>query len=186
MGTRGAFGFYKDGVDKSTYNHYDSYPDGLGEEVVKFIRASNIVEMNEIFDRLTIVDSDATPTPEQIEACKQYADTSVSTGQLTEWYVLLRSAQGDLFALRDGLSYMIGGGKEFMKDSLFCEWAYIINLDDNVLEVYQGFQKTPDNNRYQISEPDNGYYHVKLLKTYPLENIPENWVEEIEALEEDE
>lgn len=30
MGTRGALGFIKAGEHKVTYNHYDSYPEGLG------------------------------------------------------------------------------------------------------------------------------------------------------------
>lgn len=40
MGTRGAYGFYKDGQNKLTYNHFDSYPEGLGNTVVDFCRAT--------------------------------------------------------------------------------------------------------------------------------------------------
>ena len=42
MSTRGAYGFYKNGVDKITYNHYDSYFSGLGEEIVNFCRNTTI------------------------------------------------------------------------------------------------------------------------------------------------
>ena len=34
MGTRGAFGFLVDGETKVTYNHWDSYPSGLGQDLV--------------------------------------------------------------------------------------------------------------------------------------------------------
>ena len=35
MGTRGLYGFRKNGIDKLTYNHLDSYPDWLGKKVVE-------------------------------------------------------------------------------------------------------------------------------------------------------
>ena len=38
MGTRGLYGFRKNGVDKVTYNHYDSYPEYLGRNILEFIR----------------------------------------------------------------------------------------------------------------------------------------------------
>ena len=38
MGTRGAWGFLVDGDDsRITYNHFDSYPSGLGANLVKAI-----------------------------------------------------------------------------------------------------------------------------------------------------
>ncbi len=41
---------------------------------------------------------------------------------------------------------------DFINDSLMCEWAYVINLDNNVLEVYE------DGNN--------------LLRSFPLDNLP--------------
>ena len=38
MGTRGLYGFRKNGVDKTTYNHFDSYPDGLGADVIESLK----------------------------------------------------------------------------------------------------------------------------------------------------
>jgi hypothetical protein len=37
MGTRGAFGVFSDGTLKMTYNHYDSYPSGLGVQLAEQI-----------------------------------------------------------------------------------------------------------------------------------------------------
>ena len=42
MGTRGILGFRKNGLDKLAYNHFDSYPEELGANVVKFCRATSI------------------------------------------------------------------------------------------------------------------------------------------------
>ena len=37
MGTRGLIGFIINGARQGTYNHFDSYPCGLGNDVIKFI-----------------------------------------------------------------------------------------------------------------------------------------------------
>ena len=182
MSTRGAYGFHKDGVDKITYNHYDSYPEGLGAEIVKFCRTTSKEEMNEVFDHIILVDRSSTPSKEQIRACVDYYDDTVSTGKIREWYALLRQAQGGLDAYKDGLRYMIDS-KAFMQDSLFCEWAYVINLTSGKLEVYRGFCTTPQDNRYFLPySEDEDYYNVRLLMEFPLDKIPENWQEHIEAL----
>ena len=78
MGTRGAYGFRKNGEDKVTYNHFDSYPDGLGSSVMQFAAENSIADMNTIFDKVVLVSQEDKPTPEQIEACKEFTNLGVS------------------------------------------------------------------------------------------------------------
>ena len=167
MGTRGCYGFRKNGIDKLAYNHYDSYPDGLGSDVIKFCKETTVKEMNAIFDKIILVDESGMPTPEQIAECHKYYDGSVSSQSVEDWYCLLRHAQGDLNAYKNGLKYMIDN-HDFIKDSLFCEYAYIINLDTKRLEFYVGFQKTPDETNRYGTEDDRGYYPCKMMASYPL------------------
>ena len=63
---------------------------------------------------------------------------------------------------------------EFAKDSLFCEWAYVIDLDRNMFEVYKGFQKQPvSKGRFASSAPsDSWYYPVALVAEYELGDLP--------------
>ena len=97
MGTRGSYGFKKDGKYKVTYNHYDSYPEGLGGDILKYIKSKTIEELNEVFDNLRMVSEvDKPPTSEDIENFKIYSDLGVSSGKPSEWYVLLRLMQGKL------------------------------------------------------------------------------------------
>lgn len=168
MGTRGLYGFRKNGVDKTTYNHYDSYPDWLGHEVVHFCKETSIEEINEIFDRIILVDEQDKPTKKQIAECIEYYDDSVGTQSANDWYCLLRDAQGDLNVYKRGLKYMIDN-HDFIEASLFCEYAYIINLDTNCLEFYVGFQTEPySSNRYGVDKTD-GYYPCKMVAYYPLD-----------------
>lgn len=173
MGTRGCYGFRKNGADKLTYNHFDSYPDCLGHTMVKFCKATSISELNEIFDKLILVNESAKPTAEQIKECKQYYDGNVSRKTVEDWYCLLRNAQGDLDAYKNGLKYMIDNCG-FIKDSLWCEYAYIINLDTEELEFWVGDQDKSDiYNRYGV-ERDGNYYPCKMMASYPLATISLN------------
>ena len=181
MGTRGLYGFRKNGVDKTTYNHFDSYPDGLGADVINFIKKHSIDELEKFYNRIQMVQEDATPTKEEIKTCVDagLCDLSVSKQSTNDWYCLLRNIQGSLDALYNSpVAYMIDNS-DFIKDSLFCEYAYIINLDENVLEYYEGFQARPDkDNRYGHQKTD-GYYPCKLTSTIPLDYIMETETDKI-------
>lgn len=173
MGTRGVFGFHKNGVDKIAYNHYDSYPSELGNNIKKFIKKHSVEEMNEIFDRIVMVSSKIPPTPEQIEECRKYTDLGVSEQSTTDWYCLLRHAQGELEAYAEGLKYM-EDDVVFLKNSLMCEWGYVINLTTNRLEVYRGFQTKPQDNRYKADKHTDSmgkYYNCALIREVPLSQV---------------
>ena len=176
MGTRGLYGFRKNNKDKTTYNHYDSYPEGLGADVISFIQKHSIKDMNDLYDRIIMVNEHSAPTEEQKANCMKNSaiDLSVSSQSTNDWYCLLRNLQGNLDALcKCDVPYMIDN-EDFIKDSLFCEYAYIINLDDNVLEFYKGFQKRPQlGNRYGTNA-DRGYYPCKLVAEIPIAYIYSN------------
>lgn len=176
MGTRGLYGFRKNGIDKLTYNHFDSYPDCLGGTMVEFCKTTSLKEMNEIFDKIVLVLEHTVPTQTQVKECIEYYDSNVSVGSPEDWYCLLRGAQGNPNVYKHGFKYMIDS-HNFIKDSLFCEYAYIINLDTECLEFWVGFQKEPDeNNRYGTDGEENYdgtccYYPCKMMSYYPLGSI---------------
>lgn len=187
MGTRGLYGFRKNNKDKVTYNHWDSYPRWLGNNVLRFINGHTIEELENICEKMILVNENDKPTDEQIEKCKKYADLTVSNKDYNDWYCLLRGSQGDLEPWGEDLDYIIDN-HDFIKDSLFCEYAYIINLDTYELEFFKGWQKTPDClGRYGIEE-DNGYYPCKLVWKIGLEEIIaadniEEFIKEMESFE---
>jgi len=196
MGTRGVYGFYKDNTDKLTYNHLDSYPSWLGNQIVNFVKSTSIEEMNQIFDKIILVNENDKPTTEQIKDCEKFTNLGVSSQSTNDWYCLLRESQGDLNVYKSDLKYMIDG-KEFIKDSLWCEWGYVINLSSNILEIYKGCQRKRNskNNRYKddtpfITQPyyfielsgktrkipKKEFYSCEIIQTFPLNNIPDNWL----------
>lgn len=160
MGTRGAYGFRIMNEDKVTYNHYDSYPEGLGVDVIEFIKDTEDKEIIHLAKTIKLVDPESEATLAQIEKCKEWADTSVAGGELKDWYVLLRKAQGDFDCYKKGLRFMIDGHNMLM-DSGYCEYAYIINCDKKIVEFYAS--GGAENGRYLTG--------VSLKKEYSFETI---------------
>jgi len=207
MGTRGAYGFRVGGTDKVTYNHFDSYPDSLGVAILSFLRDVGNDELRDIAERIELVDETTPPTRRQINMCQKAGTVNLGvSGQSTkDWYCLLRNAQGDLGIYRRDengmapLPFMIDS-HQFLIDSLFCEWAYIINLDTGMLEIYRGFNKNRDAKgrfckrvgRYASCQcddqyyRDNHYYGVQLIWEMPLRQArrltDEDFIREVNRL----
>jgi hypothetical protein len=54
MATRGAFGLTHKGQTKMIYNHWDSYPDGLGREFVDWIKSRSDDELKKAFNNIKL------------------------------------------------------------------------------------------------------------------------------------
>ena len=189
MGTRGLYGLRKDGIDKTTYNHYDSYPECLGANVLEFCAMNTVEDMKKIYDNIVLVDEREKPNEDQIKMLKE-AGYLQGEADDRDWYWALRGEQGYMDKYPEDLkagrpTYMIDN-HEFIIDSLFCEYAYIINLDEETLEVYTGFQKQGHYlNRYGALPDRNGYYPCREIFDIPLDiihidDIPE-WVERMKT-----
>jgi hypothetical protein len=88
---------------------------------------------------------------------------------------------------------------DFIRDSLFCEYAYVVNLDDGLFEVYEGFQREPhDKGRYAAIEPDpedvehwqachgHNWYPCALVGSFPLRAIPDDWAAQCQWADDEE
>lgn len=172
MSTRGGYGFVKGNEIKVSYNHYDSYFSGLGFDIMKFVTETTDKEMEKIFDKIVMVKEDSIPTEEQIKECEQYLDLKVSTQDKKDWYCLLRNSQGELNEYKKELRYMIDN-KEFLGDSLFCEYAYILNLDSKCLDIYTGFNENKNTNNLftQFRNDEEKYVEVELLTSISFKKI---------------
>ena len=75
MSTRGYYGIKKKGELKGSYNHWDSYPSGLGKDLVdelnKIKKDDRLKVLNETFDYIKLIDSNTPPTEEQKEVCQK-------------------------------------------------------------------------------------------------------------------
>ena len=69
MGTRGLYGFRYRGIDKTTYNHYDSYPDCLGSDMLEYCSKHDIETMKKIYDNIYLVNESDKPSQKDIKLC---------------------------------------------------------------------------------------------------------------------
>ena len=190
MGTRGAYGFIVDGVEKITYNHCDSYPEYLGQNFKEWLSSKTIEELKDIARALELVEEGKDATEEMIDYVNDFEnshnikilDLEVSDKDLKDVYCLFRNAQGDFDLLDEGFKYMINN-KNFLLDSLFCEHAYIANLDTGMFEYYEGFSKESGKGRYNTLESfKNGYYGVALVAEIPLSELPVKFSDYVDNL----
>jgi hypothetical protein len=178
MGTRGAYGFRVEGVDKLTYNHWDSYPSGLGLKMVDALKGVTDEALLRTAVNLHMVTVDSAPDAETIERYRGVSlDTGVGEGREDSWYCLLRGFQGEPEYMLSGTQGHAIDSASFLADSLFCEWAYIVNMDTRQLEVYKGFNKNPKApGRYaslveQVDHRAPEYHGVVLVSLIPLDQI---------------
>jgi hypothetical protein len=183
MGTRGAIGFRSNERDYIAYNHFDSYPSGLGVEFLN--QARNLAKLKpatirrKISGLQVITKNGRKPTPAEQKKLAPWSDFTVNGGQKDDWYCLLRKAQGSLpETLKAGF---MGDNASFLANSLFCEWAYIINFDNRTIEIYKGFNKKPNGkgryaklvDDYQATkEGGPEFYGVVLVNSYSLDDLP--------------
>ena len=180
MGTRGSVGFiYKD-KPSLTYNHFDSYPSGLGTDVVNMIVKINEEngwdKFKENAAQLNDIQGDEITDQALMEKYKKYSDLGVSRQTLSDPYCLFRKIQGAewMEEMYKGELHDYPLNNNFIKDSLFCEYAYIINLDDMLLEFYNGFQKKPQKFN-KFGETSNGeYYPCRVICVFPLNKITDS------------
>lgn len=180
MGTRGYIGVRINGEDRGSYNHFDSYPSGLGVDFTKDALA--MLQALDVYKQKAVdwkgVDANSEPTDEERKTYQKFWQ-KVSTGQ--DWYSLLRDLHGKL---KDQLDLGLHTDEaNFPLDSLFCEYAYIFNFDDGVVEYYKGFNKDWDapgrfaklaektKSRANGETVPNEYAGVRLVAAVPFEKM---------------
>jgi hypothetical protein len=180
MGTRGFLGWKIDGQVTLTYNHFDSYPTGLGVQVVSDLREQDVTTLKDRLAGVAKVEGQDVPTEEELIL---FAELVPNVTADRDWYNTLHHLQGDLAGILDS-RITPEVGEDWARDSLFCEWGYLIDLDDNELQVYKGFQQgaVPIVGRWATDTPnENGYLPVSLIDAWPLTDLPSD--EELHQLE---
>ena len=190
MGTRNmTFVVLGGDIKVAQYGQWDGYPSGQGFTILDFF-ASN-PDMEVFRENLNNVNH---PTPEEIREWYVEAgdDPNNDTGLISfdiadEFKKAHPSLDRDMGA--EVLQYVLETpcpdlslDLEFIKDGLFCEWAYCVDLDNNMLEVYGGYDAEPlaEENRF-------GPTAIPLIAKYPLDALPDKdtFEKELERTDED-
>lgn len=188
MGTRGAYGFIVDGKEKVSYNHMDSYPSHLCRGLLKELSTlSDLNILTENVRNIIMVEQGDTPniSDKELSLLSEFTNNYVGSGNT--WYNILRESQGTIepYCRQETPLLYMTESKDFLYSSLFCEYAYIINLDTNMVEFYRGGNTHTDapgryacppslkanNNAVATNDYDysGGYCGVALVGEAPIE-----------------
>ena len=153
------------------YGRWDGYPEGAGVTVLNFARKlAEGTTMQEFIHKVRAsrwVDAEKVKKITRKEKWHvQYPEFSRDTGaQILD--VVLYSVDG--IELESDI--------EFAADSLFCEWAWVIDLDAKTLEGYKGFNDhtalRPDDRFYFLRDKERNEFHGVLLSAkWSLDDLP--------------
>ncbi|KPU43032.1 hypothetical protein OXPF_34640 [Oxobacter pfennigii] len=180
MGTRYLICVVKDNQYKvAQYGQWDGNPEGQGVSILEFltkhidrdlfeknlaekIRFGTSEELTQQWkecgaDDIKNIDSVVAERHERL-----FPENSDNTG--SGILSIIQNTEKDLI-LENSLS--------FASNSL-CDWVYVIDLDKNTYEVYEGFNEKPlsEDERFHNAEPIRGYYPVKHVISFDLNNLP--------------
>lgn len=187
MGTRHLIMAIVDGQTKlAQYGQWDGYPSGQGDRVCKFIDRlrSEPMAIPTFKDKLRQC---SFLTREEIKKINEENKGKGDVCDWEDWSHLSRDQGAKILDLvmdsEHGLKLV--DRTSFAADSLFCEYAYVLDMDNLALEFYTGFNQdsTLAGERFMAlkREPDSKYYAVTLRGTIPFRDAPT--VKMLEALE---
>ena len=188
MGTRHLIAVYLDGDYRiAQYGQWDGYPQGQGLSVLEFLTEQMDVEQFKKALRNTqeIGEYDRKKLYKAFGADKDGMISHDDFQRFTKAHPeLSRDTGADILKIvqdhPDGIKLKFD--LDFAKDSLFCEWAYVIDFDKNTFEVYEGFQQEPigKDERFYCNaycdgygRDNDSYYPVKKVAEWSLDALPD-------------
>jgi len=150
MGTRNLTGVIKNGEYRvAQYGQWDGYPEGQGATVYDFLMGDgNIARLESNLDNCRwVTDADYAKARKEIgvEEGVGYLTMEQSEMWAERFPTLHRDTCATILFLvsqADGNPVVLKNDAEFLNDGLFCEWAYVIDLDTRELRVYTDGDKT--------------------------------------------
>ena len=198
MGTRHLISIYVDGEAKlAQYGQWDGNPGGQGTTIVNFLRGADLDRFKAQVQKARMIGEEERQAL-WVAAGASPDDDFVSMGRISYRFKKANpqlsrdSGAGTLGYIMEAEEPLVSGDSTaFAADSLFCEWAYVIDLDEMTFEVYKGFQHGPHSEGrfadmpYEPPEHRQGrpqeYWPVARVAAFPVEDIPSYWIEVVEG-----
>lgn len=164
------------------YGQWDGYPEGQGAAILDFLKSPMAERLKKNLGNCTWITKDEYEKLWEefgVDAKQKWIDNDVYQDFCSKHPELSRDTGAKILGIVAGATgeIKLQNSLDFSQDSLFCEWAYVIDFDQNTFEIYQGFNETPleESERFYTAdqkEDENGMYPVKLLKSFDLSELP--------------
>ena len=164
------------------YGQWDGYPSGQGTTALNFLKTKSLKKFKKKLELVRFAtkedEADLQKFMESIGVTDGWMDMDQS-GKFHQAYPLLTRDNGaEILTLiqNNKEPVFLTDSRDFAKDSLFCEWAYVIDLDKETFEVYSGFNETPlgEDERFYTAEvlEEGKHYPIRLVKSFSLNDLP--------------
>lgn len=177
MGTRNLTLVFLDGEYRiAQYGQWDGYPEGQGVTALAFARKLQNKKFREEFERK--VRALSWITQDELDAFFK----KVHDGEIPNWEKVYPEYTRDTCAeilkvvaeRKEGLKLV--NELPFAADSLWCEWAWLIDLDHNTFEGYEGFNKEPltekDRFFFLRDKEKDDFHAIRLAGQWDLDKLP--------------
>jgi len=186
MGTRNLTCVVSGGAYRvAQYGQWDGYPEGQGVKILNFLSAEgNIGKLKSAMTRVRFLDPEGRDK-EFVELYNKNApewsnDPDNRTEDQKRWFETFanRDIGGDILETvgsADDAEMLLRNSLNFAGDSLFCEWAYVVDLDKGTFEIYKGFNKKAlsEEERFAGIECDDAEFkQVRHAVTFGLDVLP--------------
>jgi hypothetical protein len=156
-------------VKVAQYGQWDGYLDGQGKTIFKFIEQMNTRKFKKALKEcrfMTDKEVKQTWTNCGAEPNSDTVSFDIADKHTEKYPGLSRDTGAKVLQLiQNGTVKELKNEYEFAADSLFCEFAYVLDMDNKTLEIYKGFNKTKPKGRFaKMKSTDKDYNPVTLYK----------------------
>lgn len=184
--------WYKGRFVVAQYTQFDGYPEGQGTKILEFlVKKGNIERLKAGLENIRVIE------PGELEQIHEKIDQDGLARQLAgdpvpPPYMMIGSRGTEFDRLFPSLSHLTGGGileliarsnpenplpidmdLGFGNNALFCEWAYCVDLDTGVFEIFCGCcpKNSPAGERFKSVGAENAPV-PSLLLSFSFDNLP--------------
>lgn len=180
------------------YGQWDGGPNAQGTTALEFLLECDLKKFKEKIDSISfLTDAECEKLDEDRNWDTKYPWLSRDAGAqiLNAIYHGKMLVHGIEIGSRKEISVNVSkvvNSEDFAKDSLFCEWGYVIDLDKRTFEVYRGFNTRPlgkkqrfkyleepitrkvltEKNKNERLTRENEYFPIRMVKSYSLDGLP--------------
>jgi len=168
MGTRNLTIVISENKTKvAQYGQWNGYPEGQGKTILMFLKKCDLNTFRERLNHLSFLS--------QREVTNRWNECEIK-GNNSNYPELIRNTGAKILELiYDGKVTQLWNRSNFLRDSLWCEWVYVIDLDTQRFEVYSNFSKkhlTERDRFYNIKYKKKSSCQIKIIKSYSLRRLP--------------
>jgi len=182
MGTRNLTCVIKDGEYRiAQYCQWDGYPEGQGSTILKFLQNKMDRKKFETALKYTqwITEEEHTKLWESFGADGSgFVDMTIADAFKEVHPQLDRDMGAGVleFVQESDIDFpiVLQDSVDFAKDGLFCEWVYVIDLDNDKLEVYGGYneKEVQGASRFGADMVDEDTTPANANAVYDLNDLP--------------